>query len=422
MFLKRLTLQDIRSIAHLDLSFETEEGQVRKWTLILGENGAGKSTVLRAAALVTAGSEALPELLEQPDAWIRIGSESCSIAADLVTAEGEERHISLSWSRGQSIREIFDKNRASLDRLDAALSHTDRNYFTVGYGTSRRLPGIRSSAPMREVYSHPRAARVATLFSNDAVLNPLDTWAMDLDYRRKGDGIDIIRNALGELLPGMTLLRIDKERRALLFETPDGEVALDQLSDGYQNAAGWYGDLLYRITETYQDYKHPLQARGLLLVDEIDLHLHPLWQRRLQQFLHKRMPNFQVLATTHSPLTAQEAGAGELYFLRRPQPTAPAALEEYHGAPNRLFTHQVLMSPAFGLESVNSKRVQDMRTEYEQLKGKAAKLRPAEKRRMDALAEQLADLPDWRRETEQERRQTALLEDIRAALESGKQE
>jgi energy-coupling factor transporter ATP-binding protein EcfA2 len=422
MFLKRLTLQDIRSIAHLDLSFDTDDGRVRKWTLILGENGTGKSTVLRAAALVTAGSDALPELLEQPDAWIRIGTDRCSIAADLVTADREERHIALSWSRGQSIREIFDKNRASLDRLDAALSHTDRNYFTVGYGTSRRLPGIRSSAPMREVYSHPRAARVMTLFSHDAVLHPLDTWAMDLDYRRKGDGIDIIRQALGELLPGMKLLRIDKERRALLFETPDGEVALDQLSDGYQNAAGWYGDLLFRITETYRDYKHPLQARGLLLVDEIDLHLHPLWQRRLRQFLHEKMPNFQILATTHSPLTAQEAGAGELYFLRRPQPTAPAALEQYRGAPNRLFTHQLLMSPAFGLESVNSKRVQDMRAEYEQLKGKAAQLRPTEKRRMDTLAEQLADLPDWRRDTAQERRHTALLEDIRSALESGKQE
>jgi hypothetical protein len=422
MFLKRLALQDIRSIEQLELSFETDEGQVRKWTLILGENGAGKSTVLRAAALVTAGSDALPELLEQPDAWIRIGSERCSIAADLVTADGEERHISLSWTRGQSIREIFEKNRETLDRLDAALSHADRNYFTVGYGTSRRLPGIRSSAPMREVYSHPRAARVATLFSNDAVLNPLDTWAMDLDYRRKGVGIDIIRSALGDLLPGIKLLRIDKAQRALLFETPDGPVALDQLSDGYQNAAGWCGDLLYRITETYQDYKHPLKARGLLLIDEIDLHLHPVWQRRLRQFLDEKMPNFQILATTHSPLTAQEAGAGELYFLRRPQPTAPVELEQYRGAPNRLFTHQVLMSPAFGLESVNSKRVQDMRAEYEQLKGKTAQLRPTEKRRMNMLAEQLAELPDWNRETEQERRQTALLEDIQAALESAKQE
>jgi len=420
MFLKRLALQNIRSIEQLELSFDTDEGRVRKWTLVLGQNGAGKSTILRSVALVTAGSEALPELLERPDDWIRIGSETCSIAADLVTADREERHIALSWTRGQSIRDIFDRNRETLDQLDAALSHAHRNYFTVGYGTSRRLPGIRSSGPLREVYSHPRAARVATLFSNDAVLNPLDTWAMDLDYRRSHAGIDIIRNALSDFLPGIKLLRIDKEKRELLFETPDGEVTLDQLSDGYQNVAGWCGDLLYRITETYQDYKHPLKARGLLLIDEIDLHLHPLWQRRLRQFLDEKMPNFQILATTHSPLTAQEAGEGELYFLRRPQPSAAVELEHYLGAPNKLFTHQVLMSEAFGLDSVNSKQVEDMRKEYVQLKEKGGSLSTTEKKRMRELAGELANLPDWGRETKQDRRQTALLEDIQAALKAAK--
>ncbi|UHD14603.1 AAA family ATPase [Thiocapsa bogorovii] len=151
MFLKQLALQNIRSIKELGLSFDTDEGRVRKWTLVLGQNGAGKSTILRAAALVTAGSEALPELLKSPDDWIRIGSEACSIAADLVTTDGEERQIALTWTRGQSIRDIFDRNREILDQLDAALSHAHRNYFTVGYGTSRRLPGTRSSGPVREL-------------------------------------------------------------------------------------------------------------------------------------------------------------------------------------------------------------------------------------------------------------------------------
>lgn len=422
MFLKRLALQNIRNIKELELSLDTDEGRVRKWTLVLGQNGAGKSTILRAVALVTAGSEALPELLERPDSWIRVGSKTCSIAADLVTADGEERHVALSWARGQSIRDIFDSNRETLDQLDSALNHTLRSYFTVGYGTSRRLPGIRSSAPMREIYSHPRAARVATLFSNDAVLNSLNTWAMDLDYRRSHAGLDIIRNTLSDFLPGIKLLRIDKEKRELLFETPDGEVPLDQLSDGYQNVAGWCGDLLYRITETYRDYKHPLKARGLLLIDEIDLHLHPLWQRRLRQFLDEKMPNFQILATSHSPLTAQEAGEGELYFLRRPQPNAAVELEHYLGAPNRLFTHQVLMSAAFGLDSVSSKQVEDMRKEYAELKEKGGTLRAAEQKRMDELAGELADLPVWGRETERDRRQAALLEDIQAALAAAKRE
>ncbi len=85
--------------------------------------------------------------------------------------------------------------------------------------------------------------------------------------------------ALKDLLPGVSLARIDRENRSLIFETQDGELPLDQLSEGYQNMAAVQGDLLYRITEVYRDYKTPLSARGLLLIDEIDLHLHPVWQR-----------------------------------------------------------------------------------------------------------------------------------------------
>jgi len=69
------------------------------------------------------------------------------------------------------------------------------------------------------------------------VLNPLDTWAMDMEYRHGKAGIEVVRHALVDLLPGVTLSRIDRETRELLFSTPDGELPLDQLSDGYQHMA-----------------------------------------------------------------------------------------------------------------------------------------------------------------------------------------
>lgn len=418
MFLKRIQLRDIRSIEHLDLSFDTGGKAPRKWTLMLGENGTGKSSVLRSIALVVAGSEALPELLVRPDAWIRLGADTCSIEADLVTEQGEERHVALGWKRGENIRGLFDRNRETLDRLDAALAHTNRNYFAVGYGASRRLSGNRSMHSGRnEVFSHPRAQRVGTLFSADAVLNPLDTWAMDLDYRRSEDGVDVVRDALARLLPGVSLSRIDREQRELLFATPDGELPLDQLSDGYQNMAAWCGDLLYRITDTYGDYRQPLHSRGVLLVDEIDLHLHPVWQRVLRQFLDDSLPNFQVLGTTHSPLTAQQAGEGELYFLRREGGTGPAGLEAYDGAPNKLLTHQVLLSPAFGLSSINSKEVEDLKAEYRSLRAQEPGALPdGDRKRLEDLREELSDIPDWTRMTEQDQRQTELLDRLQTTL------
>ena len=156
MFLKRIKLTNIRSIKELDLSFTGADGAIRKWTLLLGENGCGKTSVLRSIALVVAGSRALPELLPRPETWIRLGANECAIEAELVTAKGEERSIALRWERGQHIREIFDHNKEAMDQLDAALEHSNRNYFLIGYGATRRLAGTRSSSPSREAFEHPR--------------------------------------------------------------------------------------------------------------------------------------------------------------------------------------------------------------------------------------------------------------------------
>ena len=86
MFLRRLRLKNLRSIAELDMQFVQSSGDVRPWTFVLGENGAGKSTILRALALVTAGGEALPEIISDPDTWIRVGSDAATIELDYATA------------------------------------------------------------------------------------------------------------------------------------------------------------------------------------------------------------------------------------------------------------------------------------------------------------------------------------------------
>ena len=145
---------------------------------------------------------------------------------------------------------------------------------------------------------------------------------MDLHYARGESFLRLIRSALAELLPGATFRDIDKTRRTLVFDTADGPVSLDDLSDGYQNVAAWVGDLLYRTTGAFDDFSNPLATRGLLLLDEIDLHLHVKWQRQLRQFIESKLPKFQIVATTHSPMTAQQAGRGEVHVLARPTPEA----------------------------------------------------------------------------------------------------
>lgn len=415
MFLQRLVLDNVRSIKQLELPFLKEDGKIRKWTFILGENGCGKSTILRAVALLLAGSEALPELLGNPDSWIRNGESECLIHADFENKKGESRTIDLRLRRGALLKETFERNRETLNVLDEALSHTSRSYLTIGYGVSRRLSNDKSlSSLSNNIFRHSRASCVATLFQPDATLNSLEQWAMDLDYQTSGAGIELINSALKDLLPEIDFYKIDKVNRQLLFKTPDGILPLSALSDGYQNVIAWCGDLLFRITSTFKDHKNPFEARGLLLIDEIDLHLHPLWKRKLVDFLTVKLPNFQIIATTHSAITVHQAGEGELFMLRRKEPNSAPTLTHFEGAPRDLKLNQLLISPIFGLESSDSLKVEEIKNKYRELRSKNSRSL-SEENELSMVTSEIESLPtsDY---FPQEQSQIKLLEEIQKAL------
>lgn len=407
MFLRRLTIKDIRSIVDVEVDFTSagDESKIRPWTCLLGENGCGKSTILRAIALLLAGSDALPEIVGEVDRWIRNGKDTGQMGGILETQDGDQRSIKLEFKRGMTIGDLLKHNCKNLAALDAALKHTPRNYFVAGYGVSRRLSSRAHSFEQPEVFRNLRSQAVGTLFSGDAVLRSLDSWAMDLEYRRGKHGSDVIARATRDLLPGIKYHGIDKKKRRLMFHTIDGILPLEELSDGYQNVAAWCGDLLYRLTEVFENYKAPLNARGVLLLDEVDLHLHPVWQRQLVATLRERLPNLQFITTTHSPLTAQQAGEGELYILQREdgRPT----LFHYEDAPNLLRIEQLIVSPVFGLETGVSVEVEKIRKKDEL----GQKLTKAE-------VQLLKSIPRRRADEKTEREKVELLKTVRDALEA----
>lgn len=420
MFLKRLTLRNVRSIRALDLGFSTGE-ENRRWTYILGENGAGKSSVLKAIGLVMAGADALYELVGEPDDWIRLGETEAAIEVEFAPLSGEHRRAALTFRRGEKVFDFIERNRETIRQLDEALSKSERNYFVVAYGVTRKPAADERSAFSSggSRFRTRRARAMATLFSGDASLVPLEQWAMDLDYRQGEGGLNAVRTALDNLLPDVTFSHIDKERRRLMFETPDGVLPFSALSDGYQAMAAWCGDLLWQITETFEDYNDPLSARGLLLVDELDLHLHPVWQRRLVSFLQTTLPRVQVVVTTHSPLTVHQAGAGELFVLHRGPNGVTASA--YEGAPNRLMLHQLLQSPLFGLETLDSPQVEALRTELRTLTDTeaAGSADDGDRSRLKRVQAELADVPSWRETQPYLQRTNAVLEELAAVLTSG---
>ena len=281
--------------------------------------------------------------------------------------------------------DVFERNKVTLQALDHALAHAFRNYMTVGYGVSRRFSPPGQSIRKDEVFRSQRAQSVATMFSPDATLQSLDNWAMDIHYRRRAQAPAYRSKTRWMACSRNRFAEINREQKKVLFQTPDGIMPLEQLSDGYQNVAAWCGDLRRcRVTEMNPNFKNPLRARGLLLIDEIDLHLHPLWQRQLREYINQKFPNLQILATTHSPWTAQQSQPGELFALQRRRQGASPTLTPFEGDPQKLMVHQLMLDPLFGLSTLDSRQIQEDRVAYRALSqrrklerpGAAAPLRP----------------------------------------------
>ena len=131
MFLERIHIENVRAIAGLELDLDSHN---RRWTLLLGENGTGKSTILRCIALLLCGRDALPELLgRDPSNWIRSGQTSARIHGTIATEQGAKRDVHLELRRGDTISRTLDRNAKPLAPLEDALAHTARSYFLAGW-------------------------------------------------------------------------------------------------------------------------------------------------------------------------------------------------------------------------------------------------------------------------------------------------
>jgi len=372
LFLKNLKLKDVRSLESLEISFDMPTDTTRKWTFLLGENACGKTTLLRSIALLTSGQDAFLDLIgKNPGDWIRQGASFCQMEATILPLSGEVITISIQIQRGQSKAEVWQSNLSELNKIDTILKSKEESLFTFGFGCSRRLSRPQASAAdERGSFDTDRANCVATLFDSEARLYPLQKLALELDFQSRKDGERILRDNLSGLLQDTQFSHLDRENKRLIFQTGDGEIALEQLSDGYQSMTAWCGDLMFRVIQSLGIESEPLQQSGLILFDEIDLHLHPVWQRQLRRFLSEKLPNFQIIATTHSPLTAQQADEGELYIIQRESPQQSPALFRYEGNPRSLMIQELLTSTAFGVDSIYEERTRSLRKHYLDLKNK----------------------------------------------------
>src|SRR5262249_50372542 len=110
---------------------------------------------------------------------------------------------------------------------------------------------------------------------------------------------------------------VDRETWTVLLQTPDGLVPIDSVSQGMSAIFNWIGVLLQRLYDTYSNSPNPEREPAIVLIDEIDAHLHPSWQRQLVQLTKKHFPNVQVVATSHSPLLAGSVDHSQVRIVTR---------------------------------------------------------------------------------------------------------
>jgi predicted ATP-binding protein involved in virulence len=270
--------------------------------------------------------------------------------------------------------------------------------FCCGYGAARRPGRAALSADTR-----PSAG--ATLFSDSADLINVEEWLLQADYsarsetpgaRERFEQIrETILRLLKESVSDVRVAGLDKvpPQPIVQFETPYGWVRPHQLSLGYKAMLSWVLDLASRMFERYPQSADPLSEPAVVLVDEIDLHLHPRWQRDIVGFLGERFRRTQFIVTAHSPLIVQAAADANLVVLRRaPGGEGHVVIENDPEIVRGWRVDQLLTSDLFGLPSARPPELAQLLDRRGVLLEKTTRT-PGEEQELAAIEQKLRSIP-----------------------------
>jgi predicted ATP-binding protein involved in virulence len=281
------------------LRFADEQNRPYRWTVLLGDNGTGKTTALRSVFMTNQGEYSDKDNFADS---LNFQNES-SIKVSYVGPNGVESDNVYKAKHGKGFR-----IKSEVDIVDGLDSY-------IAYGANR----------FGEKIGDGRFAK-STLVDDDAKLVNIEQYLIDLDFVYKSKQTKkaeyefvTINEILKSVLPDVEDIRtnVDKRTPVAEFLTHYGWVRFRDMSLGYQTVAAWIGDLTIRMFETYPNYKNPLAQPAVVLVDEIDLHLHPKWQLNIMDYLSERFPKTQFIVTAHSPLIVQSASNANIIVLKR---------------------------------------------------------------------------------------------------------
>jgi len=395
MYVQSVTIINIRGFAYVDLDLRRPDGDPSGWTVLAGRNGSGKSTLLRAIALAAAGPNTAQSLQESFAGWIRSGKTEASVSVEVpIPVAGDEYIVTAraSWEATPGTDEphlvgtFAYEGKEPLDE-NRVWSNYDRSWFLAGYGPFRRLTG-HGTAAQRLMVGPDRIARLVTLFREDASLIECVEWLREIYLRRlegKPGAADLEKLVIGLLNDGLlpddlVVERVDSD--GLWVRQHGVSLPLESLSDGYRTTAALVmdivrhlhrchgdGDIKFERIEIEEGTEIRILMGGVVLIDEIDLHLHVSWQQRIGFWLKRHFPNIQFIVATHSPFICQAADPRGLIRLPAPGEDRPAEQvpeDVYHTVVNGSIDDAVL-SELFGLEVAHSAEAERLRQRVAEL-------------------------------------------------------
>jgi hypothetical protein len=353
MYVRHLRVQNVKLLRDVEIDFMRPNGEPRMWTVLVGENRLCKTTLLQTIAAVASGRDQATHLatdvigtwpdLRRPKATVEITAEFGFSTSRHdrrpylererpATAGPPVLHANLKLEPDRTVFDggaYFDDARdADHDPLSAARRANVPDWFMAAYGTSRLLRGVGSFDTARQ--RDPAIDRLQPLFGRELIgINFIELLGPDL-----GRAFAKILQSVfiaGGVLPHITALElrgrggirtthdlINAQRFEMDVVGDDGErirVPATSLSQGYQSVIAWLADVVGQILIEAGAPVEAADMEGTVLVDELDLHLHPTWQVRLIPALKRVFPRLQFIATTHSPMMLPALAADEVYLL-----------------------------------------------------------------------------------------------------------
>jgi len=394
VWFKSISLENVRSFGTKQTIYFTEDGtengEAAQWNVILGDNGTGKTTVLKGLCLLEKGVNVSPH-------WYSRGGMDAKVS--ILKSDGHNIY-------GDQIRLIVHTHRDgqySETKHDGPIiekgERCDERPFLSAYGASRRI----STRGITE----ERLGRVANLFDDGVPLVNAEELLILADYGdlKQGDEsqnrYSLITGMLNKLLTheisGVEITTSPITRFGpprVLFHTHYGKVWLHELSLGYKTLIAWMVDFAKGLLDRYPDSPDPLAEPAVCLVDEIDLHLHPKFQRTIIKFLTETFPNTQFIVTAHSPLivvAAEERPIDANIILLKREGDQTVVVNEPVDV-SKWSVDQILNSDLFGHISVSSEPLTKLRSERDTLLGKS-KLTKKDNVRLAELDEKIGFVP-----------------------------